>query len=218
MKSTLKIFGIVILTVLVFIILFSLSLSYLLPRSSETILEERFDKENRITYRKSKGNDCCEGDFIKTEIFDNKGRVLKEFGNKDNSRYKNVWRYDKDNLLFKGYYSIYKHDTLNNEINIDEEELDWIREVHYYANKQEKSSFFLNMYKDCGYRDTGQYEFRTYNSKGQLEFDKMVSNEIEYLPNSNEYDFIQYTIRKDVIKNTFDTSETKKIKCTTLDN
>jgi hypothetical protein len=208
MKPMFKIILIVLIGGIVLFFGFSAFIMYQ-TRSSEEIIEERFHKNGNIAMQKVEGYDCCEGFYEKTIIYDDKGRKIEEYGNRDGSRFKEVFQYQDSIITFEGYYTI-DNDSLANNFEVNEARISSLSETEYYPNQKVKLRKLLSFYEDWNNRDTSSLEIENFDSLGRKTIWKEFRNERDYVWNEQlgeHTKIIQAKVIEDKIRSRVDTIE-----------
>lgn len=151
----------VIIGLVAFLVFFFLKAN----KSDETVLDEKYDKQGRLTMQVVEGYDCCEGFYEKTKLFDTLENVVEEFGIQDGLSFKNTYQYKNDRLVFGGYYSI-ENDSVYENFDKNDPRIDSKVEHHYYVNGQPKINYHLSFYTNQGKGDTTYYSIERTDSLG----------------------------------------------------
>jgi hypothetical protein len=166
----------------------------------KTIIYEKKDSTGRIIEDRIKGTDCCEGEYIKTHLYDSNGRDTLIYGRVADHRMKDIYRRKGDKLTYQAWTQI-DRDTAINDYNINDPRITFKRIVNYYPSGAEKNVLRLDCHRQFDGYDTSEFSYKEYGLDSIVTGGFLYQKSMEFFKDSIK----QYCIWEDLTLGTVDT-------------
>ena len=165
----------------------------------EIVYEKRSD-EGLLLEKRIKGTDCCEGEYIKTHLYDSNGRDTMIYGRVADYRMKDIYRRKNDKLIYQAWTQI-DRDTAYEDYNINDPRITFKRIVNFYPNGAEKNVLKLDLHRQFEGYDTTEYSYTEYELDSSIVGGFHYRKSMEFFKDSLK----QYCIWEDYKLGTLDT-------------